>query len=252
MLIMKLRLKFIAIAFIGAFFHQQLSAQLTYGTTGLLNMPSAEMQKDKTVMIGGNYLNKGLTPPWWNYGTLNYFGSFTVFPWLEITATFTLINGESLGYKNEKGFFNQDRYFGFRIRPIKEGQFWKYMPAIVLGTSDPYTEAGDENIASSKVNGYFSRFYIAATKHIQIGNEEIGLHIAYLYNTRKDYPLNGPAFGVSYHPSFHPQLGVIAEYDSKDFAIGATYLLLDHLHMQFEMQKLTRFSGGLAYKIYLK
>ena len=232
---MKLRLKIIAFACLCAFFNQQLSAQLTYGTTGLLHMPSAEMQKDKTVMIGGNY-----------------FGSFTVFPWLEIIATFTLFNGESLGYKNEKGFFNQDRYFGFRIRPIKEGQFWKYMPAIVLGTSDPYTESGDENIASSKGNGYFSRFYIAATKHIQIGKEEIGVHLAYLYNNRKDYPLNGPAFGVSYHPSFHPQLGLIAEYDSKDVAIGATYLLLNHLFMQFEMQKFTRFSGGLAYKIYLK
>ena len=94
---MKLRLIIIAFAFLCAFFNQQLSAQLTYGTTGLLHMPSAEMQKDKTVMIGGNYLNKGLTPPKWNYGTLNYFGSFTVFPWLEITATFTLFNGESLG-----------------------------------------------------------------------------------------------------------------------------------------------------------
>ena len=102
MLVMKLRLKIIAFACLCAFFNQQLSAQLTYGTTGLLHMPSAEMQKDKTVMIGGNYLNKGLTPPKWNYGTLNYFGSFTVFPWLEITATFTLFNGESLGYKNEK------------------------------------------------------------------------------------------------------------------------------------------------------
>ena len=28
-----------------------LSAQLTYGTTGLLHTPSAEMQKDKTVMV---------------------------------------------------------------------------------------------------------------------------------------------------------------------------------------------------------
>lgn len=251
---MKLRLKIIAFAFLCAFFNQQLSAQLTYGTTGLLHMPSAEMQKDKTVMIGGNYLNKGLTPPKWNYGTLNYFGSFTVFPWLEITATFTLFKGKSLGLGNRyKGFVNQDRYFGFRIRPIKEGQFWKYMPAIVLGTSDPYTETGDENIASSTAgNGYFSRFYIAATKHIQIGKEEIGVHLAYLYNNRKDYPLNGPAFGVSYHPSFHPQLCLIAEYDSKDVAIGATYLLLNHLFMQFEMQKFTRFSGGLAYKIYLK
>ena len=50
-----------------------LSAQLTYGTTGLLNAPSAEMQRDKTVLIGGNFLNKEITPPHWYYHTYNYF-----------------------------------------------------------------------------------------------------------------------------------------------------------------------------------
>ena len=47
--------------------HLALSAQLTYGTTGLLHAPSAEMQRDKTVMIGGNFLNKEITPPTWDY-----------------------------------------------------------------------------------------------------------------------------------------------------------------------------------------
>lgn len=51
---------FIAIPFM-------LSAQLTYGTTGLLHAPSAEMQKDKTVMLGANFMNKEITPPTWYY-----------------------------------------------------------------------------------------------------------------------------------------------------------------------------------------
>ena len=33
-------------------------AQLTDGMTGLLHMVTADMQKDATVMIGGNLLNK--------------------------------------------------------------------------------------------------------------------------------------------------------------------------------------------------
>ena len=48
-----------------------LSAQLTYGTTGLLHAPSAEMQKDKTVMLGANFMNKEITPPKWYYHTYN-------------------------------------------------------------------------------------------------------------------------------------------------------------------------------------
>ena len=30
-----------------------LSAQINYGTTGLMNLPTADMQRDKTFMAGG-------------------------------------------------------------------------------------------------------------------------------------------------------------------------------------------------------
>ena len=230
------------------------SAQLTYGTTGLLHAPSAEMQRDKTVMIGGNFMNKELTPPTWYYHTYNYFLNVTIFPWMEVAYTCTLFKAEALGLGpyGYTGFTNQDRYFSLRLRALKEGQFWKYMPAVVFGTSDPYTESGDGQSSSTDGNGYFCRFYVAATKHIPIGKEEIGVHLSYLYNKRNEYKLNGFALGVTYNPTFHPQLRVIAEYDSKDFALGATYLLFNHLHIQLEMQKMQYFSGGLTYKIYLK
>ena len=64
---------FIAIPFM-------LSAQLTYGTTGLLHAPSAEMQKDKTVMLGANFMNKEITPPTWYYYTYNYYLNVTILP----------------------------------------------------------------------------------------------------------------------------------------------------------------------------
>ena len=212
------------------------------------------MQADKTVKLGDKFMNKEITPPTWYYHTYNYYLNVTFFPWLEVAYTCTLFKAEALGLGpyGYTGFTNQDRYFSIRLRALKEGQFWKYMPAVVLGTSDPYTESGDGQISSTDGNGYFCRFYIAATKHIPIGHEEIGLHISYLYNRRKEYKLNGVAVGVTYNPSFHPQLRIIAEYDSKDFAFGATYLLFNHLHAQVELQRMKYFTGGLAYKIYLK
>ena len=36
------------------------SAQFTHGTTGLLEMPTADMQKDKTFMVGSGYLHLSL------------------------------------------------------------------------------------------------------------------------------------------------------------------------------------------------
>ena len=74
---------FIAIPFM-------LSAQLTYGTTGLLHAPSAEMQKDKTVMLGANFMNKEITPPTWYYHTYNYYLNVTILPWMEVAYTCTL------------------------------------------------------------------------------------------------------------------------------------------------------------------
>ena len=230
-----------------------LSAQLTYGTTGLLHAPSAEMQKDKTVMLGGNFMNKEITPPTWYYHTYNYYLNVTIMPWLEVAYTCTLFKAEALGLKpyGYTGFTNQDRYFSVRLRALKEGQFWKYMPAVVLGTSDPFTSSGDV-IASERGNGYYSRFYIAASKHVDIKKETIGIHLSYLYNRRKDYRLNGVAAGISYNPSFHPQLRLIAEYDSKDFAMGATYLLFNHLHAQVELQRMKYLTGGLMFRFCLK
>ena len=244
------------ITLIGLFLccHLISSAQLTYGTTGLLHAPSAEMQADKTVMIGGNFLNREITPLKWDYHTYNYFLNVTIFPWLEVAYTCTLFQSQAVGIDwmvGEGKFTNQDRYFSARIRVLKEGQFWEYMPAVVLGTSDPYTGAG-EQIASTKKNGYFSRFYIATTKHFPVGKETIGVHLSYLYNRRVDYPLNGLAGGVTYSPSFLSNLQFIAEYDTKDFAVGATYLLFNHLHAQVELQKMKYFTGGLTYKIYLR
>lgn len=153
--------------FIVLFCSLSLSAfsQLTYGTTGLLHAPSAEMQRDKTFMVGGNFLNKELTPPTWYYHTYNYFLSVTIFPFLEIAYTCTLFKAEALGLKpyGYSGFTNQDRYFSARLRVLKEGQFWKYMPAVVLGTSDPFTSSGGGQVSTTEGNGYYSRFYIAAS-----------------------------------------------------------------------------------------
>ena len=67
-----------------------LFPQYSHGVTGLLHSPSAEMQQDKTVMIGGGSFNENLTPPRFNYNTYNYYLNVTIFPCLEIAYTCTL------------------------------------------------------------------------------------------------------------------------------------------------------------------
>lgn len=79
-------------------------SQINYGTTGLMNMPTADMQRDKTFMVGGNWLNHHATVPRWWYDTWNYYINITVFPWLE--AGYLCIGHKAVpvDYGNRSGF----------------------------------------------------------------------------------------------------------------------------------------------------
>lgn len=239
-----------------------VNAQLTNGVTGLLHMPNAEMQKNATCMLGGNFLNKHNLPNdnWWGYDTYNYFINITFFSRLEISYVCTLVQGKKKGFhwptSTYGKFVNQDRHFAAKLQVIKEGEWWKYMPSVVLGVSDPttggsidYTDMG----VSGSSNGYFNRWYIAISKHFNILWGDLGVHATYLYNKRTDYPLNGPAFGLNFRPDFHKNLNLIAEYDAKTINVGATYALwADHFNLLVELQDGKYISAGLLYKVNLK
>ena len=235
-------------------------AQLTDGATGLLHMPSADMQKDGTVMIGGNFMNKHNIPSQraWGYDTYNYYINVTFLKFMEVAYVCTLFKGKNNGSWPEQTwgkFVNQDRHFVFRLRLASEGQWWKYMPAVVLGVSDPTTGAGEDytNMAvAGDGNGFFNRWYIALTKHFDVKVGELGTHFTYLYNERTDYPLNGPALGINFRPNFHPSLNFIVEYDAKTINVGATYSIWnDHFNFLFELQQCKYISAGLVYKVNL-
>lgn len=237
-------------------------SQYTCGVTGLLHMPTGEMQKDGTFMMGANFLNKHNLPnnPWWGYDTYNYYLNITFLDRLEIAYICTLYQGKDNGFWPEVTwgrYTNQDRHFAARLNVIKEGEWWKHMPSIVLGFSDPTTADNDGykvgNTVDREGNGFFTRWYVAMTKHYKIkGLGELGVHAAYLYNKRKDNLLNSPAFGVNFRPKFHRNLNLIAEYDAKTFNIGIVYSLwAEHLNCVFELQQFKYISAGFVYKVNL-
>lgn len=174
-------------------------AQFTHGTTGLLNMPTADMQKDKTVMIGGGRLSKHATPYRWNYDTYNYYVNITFFPWLEVAYTCTIFDEMASPTVH---MMNQDRNFSARLRAWKEGWWKPWTPQIVLGVNDVTSGSGGDYLnagVSGTGNGYYSRYYVAVTKHVafdKVGT--LGLHGVYLYNKRTNYKLNSPALGFDF------------------------------------------------------
>lgn len=230
-------------------FNLKLFAQYSDGMTGLLHTPSAEMQQDAMFMAGGGFLNKELTPNThpmtWSYHTFNYYINVTFFPFLEVGYICTPFK-RSVGSLPRK-WRGQDRHFAVRLRVLKEGQFWQYMPAIVLGTSDPFTTFQKSATPGAEGNGHFNKYYIAATRHFDIRGGVLGVHLSYLYNVRKKDKLNGPGVGVSYDVTAVKGLRVLAEYDAKDFYIGVHYRVMRKLMLQAMMQNGQYLSGGLTF-----
>ena len=279
----------------------QIKGQFTYGTTGLLNMPTAEMQKDKTFLFGGSYLEKHASPGRWNYDTYNYYINITFFPWLEVGYTCTLhksmpndpMYGSGFWVPSTYGkFANQDRNFSVRFRLWKEGWWKPWTPQIVIGGNDVIGDSWNggsiTNPTYYKGNGFYNRYYLAATKHFlfhQLGN--LGIHATWVYNKRKDYQLNGLCVGANFRFNLkdddsmlnkainglnlmieaypadgngmnyvdlnikHNDRGLsIGKYD---ISIGACYSIWkDHITFYGEMYGCKDFSAGLQFNIGLK
>ena len=245
--------------------------QNLYGTTGLLQMPTAEMQKDKTFMCGGGVLNPEIMPSkeWWgNYYTFNYYVNITIFPWLEIGYNCVLVKAKPNIYhwvpSTYGRFVHQDRSFHGRLRVWKEGWWRVWTPQVVVGANDPTTGSweGGSSSDDQRYNGFFCRYYVVATKHVEFTNGSWGVHVAYVFNKKEVNHLNGPAIGTNYRFSLPRTsfinkvlngVNLIIEYDSKQVNIGGCYSLWkDHINIYGELYKCKHPSLGLNFKIGLK
>lgn len=264
--------RLILLFFLILFFCITAYGQFTYGTTGLLHMPTAEMQKDKTVMFGGSLLNPETMPSkeWWgNYYTFNYYLNITIFPWLEIGYMCVLVKGKpNIYHWSEQTwgkFTNQDRSFHGRLRLWKEGWWKQWTPQIVIGANDPTSGSWEGGSSSNdqKYNGFFCRYYIAATKNVKFSNNgQLGIHLAYVYNNKEVNKLNGPAIGANYRVQLPETsnlnkvlngVNLMGEYDSQYINIGGCYSLWkDRINIYGELYKCKHPSLGLNFKVDLK
>ncbi|WP_421918653.1 YjbH domain-containing protein [Marinifilum sp.] len=213
-------------------------AQIITGSTGLLNTPSAEMQEDGTFMFGANFLPEEMTPDRFNYDTGNYFLNLSFLPFLDVTYRCTLFKRSWSGK-----YTGQDRTFGLRAQLIKEK---KYMPAIVFGGNDLYSEESDGS------NQHLGALYAVATKNIRCNYFSIGISIGHGFKAYNGSQIDGFFGGISISPGKRKAISMIAEYDSNNVNLGASVLLFKHLYLHSFLYDSRYPVGGFAYKIYLK
>ncbi len=210
-----------------------LHAQYSIGNTGLLNIPTADMQETGTFIVGGNYLPSNMTP--FNFNTGNYFANITFLSILELSYRCTLL--ETTRYDGKKGYFQQDRSMSARIRPVKER---RYRPSIVIGTNDPFKDKG---------TNYYATVYGVLTKSFTITKgDRLALTAGYYIPLNNHSIQKGLFGGVSYSPVFCREIIFIAEYDSDSFNIGTTARVWKHLSVHIFTKKFNSLSGGIRYE----
>lgn len=236
---MKKPLLILTLLIIGVYQHVQ--AQYMLGTTGMMNIPTADRQKPGTVMLGINYLPTQITPERFNYNTGNYFINISFFSFLEFTYRETLVKGK---YMSSKARYNQqDRSYSIRLCILKENQ---YLPGVALGTNDPIADKGANT---------FQSYYGVITKNIYLNGNILSSSIGYYISGSKNNPTKnfgnkykGIFGGVSYIPAFCKELKMMAEYDSDGFNVGAAIRLWKHMAIHAFTHDFNCVSGGVRYE----
>ena len=212
-----------------------VNGQTLTGMSGLLNIPSADMQADGTFIMGANYLPKINQPASLAYNTENYFFNLTFLPFLEVAYKLTLIKTSAN--------VNQDRSASFRLQFLKEK---KFLPSLTFGVHDFHTTSGGGG------NQFFEANYAVLTKHFRLIGADFGITSGY----GTDIILKKSRFvgffgGVSVTPGFCKPLKFMGEYDCQGINLGGSLLLFKHLYLFSMAQRLQYFAGGIAYRIYL-
>lgn len=243
-----------------------LRAQFTDCGTGLLQIPTAEMQPDGMFMITNHWLNKHSLPSsGWNYRTFQYGFSLSFWDRFEIGYVCTIYDGKKTDKEAEywKDMFNQDRHFSARALLLRENEFGlSWMPAMAVGISDPVTGVGGDYLngnVNSTGNGYFNRAFVVFTKHFQTPWGALGVHAGYQYSVRSDYRINAPCAGVNWRPAWLLEKGVldgvdlIAEFDSRTLNVGAIASVWDNrFEAMVELQNFQWLNFGMRYKLKIK
>lgn len=237
---MKIRLVILTLLVMGM--HQHISAQYMLGTTGMMNIPTADQQAPGTVMLGGNYLPKEVMPSRFNYNTGNYFVSTSFFSFLELAYRETL--GKTDFMTSKPKYNQQDRSYSIRVCPWKEG---KYLPGLALGANDPIADKGANS---------FQSYYGVITKGFRLGGGHyLSASLGYYLEGKKNSDTKwfgnkykGIFGGVSYTPAFCKELKLMAEYDSDGVNMGAAVRLWKHLSLHAFTHEFNCVSGGIRYE----
>ena len=239
---LKVYIRFFTLLVMGLFLQVTsiCNAQELLGTSGLMNIPTADMYEPGTFRGGVSFVQRKLHSDAYDYNTGIYYIDFIPFSFVELTFRETLLK-VSKGEK--KGFYQQDRSTSVRLRPVKEknGRWW---PGVVVGVNDIYSDHGNSRYAS---------VYGVATKHVDVCRfGQLGITCGYAVPFDEGVAYDGVFGGLSYSPHFFRDLNVIVEYDTRGTNIGVSAKLFRCLNVMCFTREFKGVNAGLCYMYTIK
>jgi hypothetical protein len=211
-------------------------AQTVIGTTGMMNVPTADMRPAGTFDGGVSFIQKELLYKK-SYNTYLYYISFTPFSWMEITYRETLLKTRKSATDPKVGFYQQDRSTSIRLRPLKEGEYW---PAVVVAANDIYSDHGGSKYAC---------IYGVASKHFPIASVgTVEATAGYAYARKQGTTYDGVMGGLAFAPAFFPEMRVMGEYDTDGFNVGLSACLFRHLNLTCFTREFKGFNATVSYQ----
>lgn len=217
-------------------------AQRLIGTTGLMNIPTAEMKPAATFDGGIRYLDKNVTGGVYHFNTGLYYVSFTPFDFIELTFRETLLKTQHSVTKRW-GYYQQDRSTSIRVRPLaeREKDWW---PSLVVGVNDLYSAYGDSPYTS---------VYGVVTKHLDfLRVDGVALTLGYAAPFKGGKMYDGVFAGIDYRPLQKYDLHLTAEYDTYGINLGLKGCLWKSLNFFAYTQELKGVALGVSYQHTIK
>lgn len=227
-------------------------AQTIIGTTGMMNVPTADMRPAGTFDGGVSFMQKGLLFDTYytkkrssskkiveqeDYSTFLFYVSFTPFSWVELSYRETLVKRQKSSTDTQAESSMLDRSWSARIQPLKEGKYW---PAVVVGVNDIFTSGG---------NSPYAGVYGVVSKHVPLQN--IGTFeatVGYASPVKKGKTYDGVMGGLSFAPAFFPDLRVMGEYDTRGFNVGVGAFFFKHLNVTCFTREFKGFNATVSYQ----
>jgi hypothetical protein len=229
----------------------QSVAQSLSGTTGLFNIPSGRIEKDRTFILGVNFMDR-------NYGSYKYskdkdfeydalatYATLVFLPRIEVQFRYTHLLGREISLKER---YFPDRMATIRIQALKES---RYCPALTVGLQDFAHALGNSLGLSSP--SYYSANYAVASKQWKVGvlTTDITLGYAVALRQAQHLNLNGAFGGMAVGWKRFPGSDIMLEYDSYRWNAAVRVLFFKRLQLLAGWYGMKTLSGGLSWRVSL-